>query len=78
MYADLIIIFIETSLNIIVKMSNYASVGGATRHTVVRLCMCHYASVGGATRHTVIALSVCLSFCLSVTPFSRRTLKGKL
>ena len=52
------------------------------RHTVVHLCVCvcvcvcvcHYASVGGATRHTVIALSV----VLSVTPFLRRTLKGKL
>ena len=56
----------------------YASVGGATRHTVVVVCVCHYASVGGATRHTVIALSVILSFCLSVTPFLRRTLNGEL
>ena len=40
----------------------------------VCVCVCHYASVGGATRHTVIVLSV----VLSVTPFLRRTLEGKL
>ena len=54
--------------------SYYASVGGATRHTVVVLCVCHYASVGGATGHTLIVLSV----TLSVTPFLRCTLEGKL
>ena len=52
----------------------YASVGGAMRHTVIVLSVSHYASVGGATRHTVIVLSV----TLSVTPFLRRTQKGKL
>ena len=60
------------------RLAYYASVGGATRHTVVRRFVIHYASVGGATRHTVIALSVVLSVCLSVTPFLRRTLNGEL
>ena len=32
----------------------YASVGGATRHTVVRLCMC-----------VSVYLCICLSVCLS-------------
>ena len=43
--------------------NNYASVGGASRHTVVVLCVCHYASVGGATRHTVVVLCVCVCIC---------------
>ena len=52
----------------LLPLLNYASVGGATRHTVVVLCVCvcHYASVGGATRHTVIALSVILSVCYTI------------
>ena len=41
----------------------YASVGGATRHTVIALS---------------VVLSFCLSVSLSVTPFSRRTLNGEL
>ena len=48
--------------------------GGRSHEAYSSSSVCHYASVGGATRHTVIALSV----CLSVTPFLRRTLKGKL
>ena len=63
------ITYIETDQSL-----NYASVGGATRHTVVRLfvslsvsqSVSHYASVGGATRHTVIALSVILSVCYTI------------
>ena len=42
---------------------HYASVGGATRHTVIALS---------------VVLSFCHSVSLSVTPFLRRTLNGEL
>ena len=45
--------------------SYYASVGGATRHTVVVLSFSHYASVGGATGHTATVVVLCISLAAS-------------
>ena len=52
----------------------YASVGGATRHTVVVLSLC----LGGRSHEAYCNRVVCHSVSLSVTSFLRRTLKGKL
>ena len=53
----------------------YASVGGATRHTVVRLFVCHYAE-GGAIE-VYCNRAVCPSVILSDQAESRRSLKNK-
>ena len=58
---------------------HYASVGGATRHTVVRLFVCqsvsHYAE--GGANEVYCNRAVCQSVILSVASISRRSQKTK-
>ena len=43
----------DNEFNIVLTHDNYASVGGATRHTVVVLCVCVILSVAGIAHRTL-------------------------
>ena len=50
----------------LIPVAYYASVGGASRHTVIVVSVCQSLclGVGGATRHAVVVLCVCVCVCV--------------